>query len=262
MSRPIIADKKPIKVDLEEGKSYHWCRCGLSKNQPFCDGSHKETSITPLEFKSDKSEASFLCQCKGTANAPLCDGTHARLGSSEIGSELPEIARDGVPPAEPTREEPTVAQIHSLARDGLSKVGHHGEMGAMGVPRKDLPHWDDIQILAAQFARKPLMDDAVVGTELVIGPRAKIPLTLKIPLFVSDMSFGALSEEAKVALAKGAELAGTGKLLYIAHPDPMAYNEPGKKPEVVIDEKSLPEIPETLTIPPLSICLYKLNTAQ
>ncbi len=112
--------------------------------------------------------------------------------------------------AEPTPEEPTVARIHELARDGLSKVGHHGELGAMGVPRKDLPHWDDIQILAAQFATKPLMDDAQVGTDLVIGPRAAKPLTLQIPLFVSDMSFGALSEESKVALAKGAELAGTG----------------------------------------------------
>ena len=80
----------------------------------------------------------------------------------------------------------------------------------MGVPRAMLPQWDDIQIVTAQLANKPLMDDASVDTELVIGPRAKKPLRLKIPLFVSDMSFGALSEEAKVSLAKGAELAGTG----------------------------------------------------
>lgn len=210
MSRPIIADKKPVKVELEAGKTYHWCRCGRSKSQPFCDGSHKGTSMAPLAFTAEKSEPGFLCQCKGTANSPYCDGTHMRLGDSEIGSELPQIARAGAPVAEPTPEEPTVARIHALARDGLSKVGHHGELGAMGVPRKDLPLWDDIQILAAQFARKPLLDDAVVGTDLIIGPRAKKPLKLEIPLFVSDMSFGALSQEAKVALAKGAELAGTG----------------------------------------------------
>jgi glutamate synthase domain-containing protein 2 len=83
-------------------------------------------------------------------------------------------------------------------------------MTSMGVPRHLLPHWDDIQVMTAQMATKPLFEDAVVSTELIIGPRAKKPLKLKIPLFVSDMSFGALSEEAKLALAKGAELAGTG----------------------------------------------------
>jgi glutamate synthase domain-containing protein 2 len=83
-------------------------------------------------------------------------------------------------------------------------------MGAMGVPRNDLPLWDDIQILPAQLERKPLMDDAVVDSVVTIGPRAAKPLSLRIPLFVSDMSFGALSEEAKIALARGAEMAGTG----------------------------------------------------
>ena len=109
-----------------------------------------------------------------------------------------------------TPEEPTVARIHELARDGLSKLGHHGEMGSMGVPRKDLPHWDDIQILPAQMARKPLLDNVPVRTSVTIGPRAEKPLKLDIPLFVSDMSYGALSEEAKIALARGAQLAGTG----------------------------------------------------
>ncbi|MGI9371881.1 MAG: glutamate synthase-related protein [Hyphomicrobiales bacterium] len=209
-SKPIIADLKPIKTELKDGEKYFWCRCGLSKNQPFCDGSHKGTEFTPLAFTAEKSGDAFLCQCKRTGNNPYCDGTHARLGDAKVGDPAPEVSHEGAPQAEPTPEEPTVAKIHALARDGLSKTGHHGEMGSMGVPRKDLPHWDDIQILAAQFARKPLMDDMDVGTELVIGPRAKKPLVLKIPLFVSDMSFGALSQEAKVALAKGAEMAGTG----------------------------------------------------
>ena len=107
-------------------------------------------------------------------------------------------------------EEPKNAYIQSLARDGLSKTGHHGAVTAMGVRLDTLPSWDDIQILTAQLARLPLLDDAPVGTELVIGPRAQKPLVLDIPLFVSDMSFGALSQEAKVALATGAEMAGTG----------------------------------------------------
>lgn len=107
-------------------------------------------------------------------------------------------------------EEPFNTQIHELARHGLSKVGKHGRSAAMGVPRTELPSWDSIQLVTAQLARLPLLDEETVSTETVIGPGAKRPLVLDIPLFISDMSFGALSQEAKTALAAGAELAGTG----------------------------------------------------
>lgn len=83
-------------------------------------------------------------------------------------------------------------------------------MDSMGVPRDTLPLWDDIQILTAQLAKAPLLDDEPVGTDVVIGPNAQKPLRLEIPLFVADMSFGALSEPAKRALAQGAEMVGTG----------------------------------------------------
>lgn len=206
---PIIAAKSPIKIDLEKGQDYYWCSCGRSKSQPFCDGSHKGLDIGPTKFTAEETGAAFLCQCKASSSKPFCDGTHSRLGDLEVGDEIPRT-KSSVVEAVPTPEEPTVARIHALAKDGLSKLGHHGEMGAMGVPRKDLPHWDDIQILPAQMARKPLMDDVAVSTKTIIGPRALRPLELDIPLFVSDMSFGALSEEAKIALSRGAELAGTG----------------------------------------------------
>jgi glutamate synthase domain-containing protein 2 len=109
-----------------------------------------------------------------------------------------------------TQDEPYVKFIRKLAHEGLSKVGHHGPAAAMGVPRDSLPKWDDLQFVVAQLHKLPLLDDETVGTDIIIGPRAKKPLRLQIPLFVSDMSFGALSEEAKVALSRGAELAGTG----------------------------------------------------
>ena len=111
---------------------------------------------------------------------------------------------------EGTDAEPHTGFIQELAKNGLSKLGQHGRVAAMGVPRDELPLWDDIQFVTAQLSTMPLLDEDPVGTEVVIGPNAQKPLTLKIPLLVSDMSFGALSEEAKVALAMGAEQAGTG----------------------------------------------------
>ena len=211
-NHPIVADNKPKKVQLNKDEEYYFCVCGRSKKQPFCDGSHAGTSFKPKAFIAETSEDAYLCACKHTRNAPFCDGTHKKFSVDMVGKEGPGPGEDsgGLPTAAPTTEEPTVAFIHQLAREGLSKLGHHGPMTSMGVPRHLLPHWDDLQIMAAQMATKPLMEDQGVGTELVIGPEAKKPLVLKIPLFVSDMSFGALSEEAKISLAKGAELAGTG----------------------------------------------------
>lgn len=110
----------------------------------------------------------------------------------------------------PVAEEDRVGDIQHLAKHGLQKWGHHGKGASMGVPRTELPRWDDIQLLTAQLATLPLFDDAAVGSEVVIGPNAAKPLRLEIPLLVSDMSFGALSEEAKISLARGAEMAGTG----------------------------------------------------
>lgn len=204
MSQPKIAAYKPIKVDLKKGEDQYWCACGLSNNQPYCDGSHRTTSITPIKFTPEETGESYLCMCKHTKNPPYCDGTHASLKKETQTQDAPLVSNES------TKEEPTLAYIKALAKDGLTKTGHHGEMGAMGVPGPELPQWKDIQILTAQLATKPLMEDIAVGSELIIGPNAKKPLKLDIPLFVSDMSFGAISEEAKIALSKGAELAGTG----------------------------------------------------
>ncbi|MEZ5327937.1 MAG: glutamate synthase-related protein [Verrucomicrobiales bacterium] len=213
MDKPTVAANKPIPVDLKAGEEYYFCTCGKSANQPFCDGSHKGTSFTPKPFTAEADGEAYLCRCKNTANAPFCDGTHAKIPDDQVGNEYAVEASgdaDAMPEPEATPEEPTVAFIHQLAREGLSKLGHHGEMGAMGVPRSELPDWNGIQFMVAQLSTKPLLEDVPVGTELIIGPEARKPLVLDIPLFVSDMSFGALSEEAKVAMAKGAELAGTG----------------------------------------------------
>lgn len=78
MSEPIVAQKTPYEVELEPG-SYWWCACGLSKSQPFCDGSHKDTDLNPVELKVDKKEKLWLCGCKASSTPPYCDGAHKTL---------------------------------------------------------------------------------------------------------------------------------------------------------------------------------------
>lgn len=76
MSKPVRAAEMPKRVELEEGKTYYWCACGRSSNQPFCDGSHRGTEFTPVKFTAKESKTRSMCMCKETKNAPYCDGTH------------------------------------------------------------------------------------------------------------------------------------------------------------------------------------------
>ena len=78
MAEPVIAQKAPYGIDLAAG-DYYWCACGQSKKQPFCDGSHKGTGISPMKFTVEEAKKVFLCGCKQTKNAPFCDGAHRSL---------------------------------------------------------------------------------------------------------------------------------------------------------------------------------------
>lgn len=79
MSEPTIAQKSPYRVDVEAGKTYFWCACGLSKTQPFCDGSHKGSGIVPVKFAAMAAGPVFFCGCKHSATPPLCDGSHSTV---------------------------------------------------------------------------------------------------------------------------------------------------------------------------------------
>lgn len=79
MADPILAQKSPFAVEVQEGRSYWWCACGRSSRQPFCDGSHKDTGLAPMEYKATGSRTIYFCGCKRTTKSPLCDGTHNRI---------------------------------------------------------------------------------------------------------------------------------------------------------------------------------------
>jgi CDGSH-type Zn-finger protein len=76
---PVIAARAPIKVTVEAGKDYWWCACGRSKNQPFCDGSHKGSGFTPMQYKAAAAGDVWFCACKNSGHKPTCDGTHKRV---------------------------------------------------------------------------------------------------------------------------------------------------------------------------------------
>lgn len=159
------------------------------------------------EYNNDEKLEQFATWIDQQEDAVYVDENE--IGSWDARHPQPE-SRHAYADTNDTPEEPFNSYIRRLASTQPAAFPAHGHVSAMGVPLVDLPQWNDIQILTAQLSRPPLFEDEPVETAVVIGPNARIPLRLSIPLFVTDMSFGALSREAKIALAKGAEMAGTG----------------------------------------------------
>ena len=79
MSQGKATQNAPYKVDVEEGKSYFWCSCGMSSKQPFCDGSHKGSEFTPVKYTAENDGMVAFCGCRASGNSPMCDGTHRTL---------------------------------------------------------------------------------------------------------------------------------------------------------------------------------------
>jgi len=86
VNKPTIAARQPAEVTLEAGETYFWCSCGLSGNQPFCDGAHAGTSFSPVRFTPENTDTYYLCQCKLTDESPSCDGAHKVFGQTWDGT--------------------------------------------------------------------------------------------------------------------------------------------------------------------------------
>ena len=78
MEKGLKAGDQPISIDVEKGKNYFWCSCGKSKNQPFCDMSHKSSEFKPIKFTAEENKKIYFCHCKQTNNQPFCDGSHSK----------------------------------------------------------------------------------------------------------------------------------------------------------------------------------------
>lgn len=78
MTLPLRAANGPFAIDVEKGKEYYWCACGRSKSQPFCDGSHEGTGLTPIKYEAEDDETVYFCGCKQSGSQPMCDGSHAK----------------------------------------------------------------------------------------------------------------------------------------------------------------------------------------
>ena len=79
MTKGHVAGTAPIKIDVEAGKTYYWCSCGKSANQPFCDGTHKGSEFAPKAWKAEEDASKYFCACKQSDKSPFCDGSHARI---------------------------------------------------------------------------------------------------------------------------------------------------------------------------------------
>ncbi len=90
MNKPVIANNKPVPVQLVAGENYYFCVCGRSQKQPFCDGSHRETPFKSLLFTAEESGEAWLCRCKHTNNPPFCDGSHKQFSREQVGQPGPE----------------------------------------------------------------------------------------------------------------------------------------------------------------------------
>ena len=148
IQEPVIARYKPYYTELEKGKRYFWCACGRSKNQPWCDGSHKGTGIFPLPYQAQEDgEEVLFCGCKRTSDVPFCDGSHNNLREKYETDDPLSPENQAIPLAEE-------ASPGSVVLDGSCQVRRVGQLpdeGAGTVEVRKLIGPEDGAVHQSQF---------------------------------------------------------------------------------------------------------------
>ena len=144
MDKPIIAARKPCLVGVEAGKTYFWCRCGRSQNQPFCDGAHKGTDFTPLKWTAKEGGDQLFCACKHTRSEPFCDGSHNNLSAKYAEAE----AGDG---------ENAVLVDYAETEDGVQKAMLDNGCYVVRVPESAMERHGSLRVFPVIGARDGAM---------------------------------------------------------------------------------------------------------